>query len=291
MPELLVGIDVSRDTHHVAFTDATATQRWGHLTVPHDAGGDLQLAQAIADQTAHGCDAVRIGGEATGVYAWHLALWLSQATDPPRPWTVSRLQPRTVHRYAAAFASKRAKTDRQDPWRIAAGLRHPAWLPRPFHLAERPIARQRLTRHRHHLVRQLTRLKNYAASYLFWKANGLAGHPPWSDPWGMICLCAGHPAEAVLLQYQTVEDIAAASLTELVDCLQRGARGHRADPARVAEAVHQAARASYRLPEVLKEPVHQILSGTLQDIRYLEAQIKTVDRRIAREPAPGRTGS
>jgi transposase len=39
------------------------------------------------------------------------------------------------------------------------------------------------------------------------------------------------------------------------------------------------------LPEVLKEPVHQILSWTLQDIRYLEAQIKAVDRRIAHEPA------
>jgi hypothetical protein len=62
MPELLVGIDVSRDTHHVAFTDATATRRWGHLTVPNDAGGALQLAQAIADQTTtHGGDTVRIG--------------------------------------------------------------------------------------------------------------------------------------------------------------------------------------------------------------------------------------
>jgi len=67
--------------------------------------------------------------------------------------------------------------------------------------------------------------------------------------------------------------------------LQRGARGHLADPARVAQAVRQAARDSFRLPEVLKEPVHQILSWTLQDIRYLEAQIQAVDRRIAREPA------
>ena len=70
MAELLVGIDVSRDCHHVAFTDATATERWGRLTVPNDAGGALQLAQAIGDQAhTHGCDAVRIGCEATGVYA------------------------------------------------------------------------------------------------------------------------------------------------------------------------------------------------------------------------------
>ena len=89
MAAWLVGMDVSRDLHHGAFTDATATQHWGRLTVPNDAGGALQLAQAIADQAAaHGCDTVRIGCEATGVYAWHLALWLSQPTDPPRPWTV-----------------------------------------------------------------------------------------------------------------------------------------------------------------------------------------------------------
>jgi len=117
------------------------------------------------------------------------------------------------------------------------------------------------------------------------KANGLACHPPWSDPWGMTGLGAGHPAEAVLLQDQTVEDIAAAPLAELVACLQQGSRGHLADPERVAQAVRQAARDSVRLPEVLKEPVHQILSWTLQDIRYLEAQIRAVDRRIAHEPA------
>jgi hypothetical protein len=47
MPDLLVGIDASRDTHHVAFTDATATERWGQLTVPSDADGALQVAQAM----------------------------------------------------------------------------------------------------------------------------------------------------------------------------------------------------------------------------------------------------
>jgi hypothetical protein len=121
---------------------------------PHDAGGALQLAQAIQEQTTrHGCDTVRIDCEVTGVYAWPRVLGLSQPTDPPRPWTVSRLQPRTVHRSAATLAGKRAKTDHQDPWCIAEGLSHAAWLPRPFPVAERSLALQRLTRHRHHVVR------------------------------------------------------------------------------------------------------------------------------------------
>ncbi len=35
---------------------------------------------------------------------------------------------------------------------------------------------------------------------------------------------------------------------------------------------------------MLKEPVHQILSWTVQDIRYLTQQTHAVDQRIAREP-------
>jgi transposase len=230
----------------------------------------------IRGTTRHGCDTVRIGCEATGVCAWPRALGLSQPTDPPRPWTVYLLQPRTVHRYAATFARKRAKTDRQDPWRIAEGLGHATWLPRPFPVAERTLALQRLTRHRYHVVRQLTRPKNAAASDVFLRANGLACQPPWPDPWGAA-------AEAILLQYQTVEDIAAAPLTDLVECLQRGARGPPADPDRpicaIADQPH-AVRQGVRI----KEPVH-ILSRTLEDIRHLEAQIRVVDRQIAHEPA------
>jgi len=85
-------MDVSRVRHHVGFTDATATATppGGPLTVPNDAAGALQLAHAIqAHALTHGCDAVRMGCEATGVYAWHLALWLSQPTDPPRPLPVT----------------------------------------------------------------------------------------------------------------------------------------------------------------------------------------------------------
>jgi hypothetical protein len=155
-------------------------------------------------------------------------------------------------------------------------LSHPAWLPRPFPLAERPSARQRLTRH--HRVRQLTRLKNDAASYLFLKANGVACRPPGSAP-------GGAAPEAVLLQDQTVERIAAAPLTERVECLPRGARGHRADREQFAQAGREVARASFWLREALKEPAHPILSGTLQDVRDREAQIGVVGRRSVRELA------
>ncbi|MCL8207548.1 MAG: IS110 family transposase [Actinomycetia bacterium] len=69
----------------------------------------------------------------------------------------------------------------------------------------------------------------------------------------------------LLLPDQTGEDIAA-PLAELVECLQRGPRTTCPTRPGLAQAVRQAARASFRLPEVLEEPVHQILSGSLQDI-------------------------
>ena len=119
--------------------------------------------------------------------------------------------------------------------------------------------------------------KNYAASYLFLKADGLVQHPPQSEGFGAA-------TQTLLETYQTVEDIAAASLEDLVQCLQQGACGHLADPDQVAKAVRQAAQASFRLPEKLKDPVHQILSWTLQDIRYYQSQVKVVERRIAQEP-------
>ena len=279
MSELHVGIDVSRDTHHVVLTDPTATARWGRLTVPNDAGGAARLGEEVQRVAeAHACDHVRCGLEATGVYAWHLALWLTQAPESLTvPTTVYLLQPRAVHAYAQSHGAKRGKTDRQDAWLIAELLGHPKLLPHPFRVADRTLALQRLTRHRFHLVRQITRLKNYAASYLFLKANGLVQHPPQSDRFGAA-------TQAVLEAYHTVEDIAAASLEDLVQCLQQGARGHLADPDQVAQAVRQAAQTSFRLPEKLKDPVHQILSWTLQDIRYYQSQLKVVERRIAQEP-------
>jgi hypothetical protein len=87
---------------------------------------------------------------------------------------------------------------------------------------------------------------------------------------------ARQPAETVLLQHHTVENNTAAPPTELVECLQRGTRGHLADPplpigvhADRPQAVRRTTRHSVRLPEVLKESVHQILSWTLQKIRHL----------------------
>ncbi len=279
METILVGIDVSRDRVQVAVTDTAGQARYGHGRFPNDATGAVALVEALTLWIPPGSTGVRLGLEATGVYAGHLALFLSQASElVPYGATVYLLQPRTVHRYLAAFARRRSKTDPEDAWHIAAVLGQPAWLPHPFRITERTVALQRLTRHRRHLGQTLARMKNYGASYLFWHAHGLVATPPWSDPWGAS-------ATALLIRYPTSEAIAAAPLDDWVQCLLTAARGHRADPTVVAQAVQRAARDSYRLPATLQDPVHQILSWTVQDIRYLTGQIRTGDQRIAHESA------
>ncbi len=260
MAPILVDIDVSRDRVQVAVTDTAGQARYGHGRFPNTAAGAAALVAALTTWIPAGRTGVRLGLEATGVCAWPLALFLSQAPAlTPYAATVCRLQPRTVHRYLAAFASRRRQTDPEDAWHIAAVLGQPAWLLHPFQITERTVALQRLTRHRRHWIQTLARMKNYGARDLFWPASGLALDPPWADPWGAS-------AAGVLTRYATSEEIAAAL-------------------AALAQAVERVARASYRLPPVLKEPVHQILRGTVQDIRHRTQQIHSVDQRIAREPA------
>ncbi len=127
-----------------------------------------------------------------------------------------------------------------------------------------------------HLVQQLPRLKNYAARSLFVKAIGLVIQDAL-DLWAAS-------GETLGLEYLTVEDLAASALATRVTRLQAVGHGRFAELDTVARAVHQAAQALFQLPGRLKEPVHQIMHGTFQDLRYVTAQLKAVDARIAREP-------
>jgi transposase len=279
MHSLHVGIDVGLKDNTVVFTDETAMTRLARFTVPNDAGGAVRLVNEVADaMRRHKLSSLRIGMEATGVYAWHLAVFLS-GSEVLRPFdaAVYLIQPRALKNHRKSFGSRLPKTDGGDAWLLTEYLGHPRLLPRPFRMDERTIPLQRLTRHRYHLVHQLTRTKNYAASYVFLKASGLAQAPPLADPFGAA-------AAAILLEFRTVEELAAAPLTELVQVLNQSSRGHISNLEAIARAYTQAARDSYRLPGVLKEPVHQILSLTLQDIRYLQKQVKVVDNLIQREP-------
>jgi hypothetical protein len=138
---------------------------------------------------------------------------------------------------------------------------------------------QRLARHRHHGARELTRNKNYAVSYLFLKASALAQRCPLSDRFGAAA--AGIP-----LQYRTMEDIATAALDEPNLCSGWLRQGPLGEPVTMAKAYRQAAADSFRLPGALQEPVHRILSLTLEDTRYLQHPVRPWSGASSASPWP-----
>jgi Transposase IS116/IS110/IS902 family len=144
---------------------------------------------------------------------------------------------------------------------------------------------QRLTRFRAPLAQTLAGEKNYFLSFLFLKFSAFGQLEPCGDPFGATSL-------AVLEQF-TTEEVAQMSVDELATFVHQQGRGRFADPADVAATLQRAARDSYRLDRVLDEPVTLVLGTTLTTIRTLQAQLKEVDKTIARElvaiPPPRRT--
>ena len=110
-----------------AATDPASPARYGHGGVANMAAGAAPLVAALATWIPVGRTGVPSGLEATDVYAWHLARFLSQAPAlTPYAATVYLLQRRTVHRYIAAVPRRRSQTDPQDTWHIASILGQPA---------------------------------------------------------------------------------------------------------------------------------------------------------------------
>jgi hypothetical protein len=129
---------------------------------------------------------------------------------------------------------------------------------------------QRLTRFRFHLAHNLAREKSYFLSFLFLTFSSFGQVQPFGDPFGAT-------SSAVLTEL-TTEELAQQSLAELAAYLQTQGHGRFADPQALAETLQRAARDSYRLDQVLAEPLRIVLSTTMANIRSLTAQLKTLDQ-------------
>lgn len=286
---LYVGIDVGLKENKARFVDKDGNDCWNRLVFPNDADGAVALVRETCRAlTKHGWEAVAFGMEATSFYAWHLALYLTGAPElvPFQP-RVYVLNPKLLKAFKKSIKNL-PKNDWIDAWTAANRVRV-GQLPKPFAPDKRYLPLQRLTRHRYHLVQQLTREKNYFLSYLFLKCSRLAQACPLASPFG-----AG--AAALVTEYYSAEEIAAAPLEELARFLAEKSKNKIADPETVAAEFQRAARHSYRLPDQLKDPINRILASTLQNIRHLQKQIKEIDKAIRQEmtglnnPLPTITG-
>jgi len=274
---LYVGTDISERVNRTRFYDEGGKEIGGRMESQNDLPGSRDLAaESVARAHRIGAKQILWGLEATNLFWWHLATFLT--THPEllahglRCYTFN---PRQVKKFKESYPDI-GKDDWTDAMVIADRLRF-GRLPAECYLDERYQPLQRLTRYRRHLVTQLVREKNVALGYVYLKLSAYNTiERPLSDTFGVT-------SQQLLEGYLTPDEICAAPIEELASVLKEHSRGRVADPEKVAEVVKQAARRSYALPKPLVEPVNLILSSSLTTIRTLKAQLGPIEKAIATE--------
>jgi transposase len=274
---LYVGTDISERVNRTRFYDEGGKEIGGRMESQNDLPGSRDLAaESVARAHRIGAKQILWGLEATNLFWWHLATFLT--THPEllahglRCYTFN---PRQVKKFKESYPDI-GKDDWTDAMVIADRLRF-GRLPAECYLDERYQPLQRLTRYRRHLVTQLVREKNVALGYVYLKLSAYNTiERPLSDTFGVT-------SQQLLEGYLTPDEICAAPIEELAGVLKEHSRGRVADPEKVAEVVKQAARRSYALPKPLVEPVNLILSSSLTTIRTLKAQLGPIEKAIATE--------
>jgi len=274
---LYVGTDISGKANQTRFYDESGKEVGGRLESANDLPGSKLLAgEALWRAEGIGAEEVLWGLEATNLFWWHLATFLT--THPEllaRGLRCYTFNPRQVKKFKESYPDI-GKDDWTDAMVIADRLRF-GRLPAECYLDERYQPLQRLTRYRRHLVTQLVREKQLALGYVYLKLSAYSTlERPLSDTFGAT-------SQELLESYLTPDEIVAAPIEELAALLKERSRGRVADPEQVAKVVQQAARRSYRLSTSMVEPVNLILSSSLTTIRTLAAQLKPIEKAIAAE--------
>lgn len=274
---LYVGTDISLAVNRTRFYDARGEEVGRRLESANDLPGSQMLADEACIRAAKiGAGEICWGMEATNLFWLHLAGYLSTHPDLiERGLKLYTFNPLVVAKFKESY-SDLGKSDWVDAFVIADRLR----FRRPVaecYLDERYQPLQRLTRYRKHLVDQLVREKQVALGYVYLK---LSAYGLEEDG---LSSTFGATSRVIPQQYLTPDEIVAAPLQELAELIATHGRGRVADPDKVAKAVQQAARRSYRLPKGMIEPVNLVLSSSITSIDALNRQIKPIDEAIAKQ--------
>jgi transposase len=276
MATLHAGFDLSLKTIAVCLMLEDGREPLPRFTIDHSpAGVDAFIDRVLKVAVPHEITQLQVGMESTGAFAEPLfdLLGTAEALRPFDP-KVYRLDAKQVAHFKKVYAET-SKTDPADAFIIAERLRF-GRLPDPVHSDERYLALQKLTRHRFHLAHTLIDEKNRFLSSLFLKFSAFAQKAPFSDTFGAT-------SGALLTEFLSTEEIAAMSVEDLATFLQEKGRNHFADPPSLARVIKQAAKNSYQLSDCLSNPVNLILAMTMENIRFFEKQIGSLDRAIERE--------
>ncbi|MCP4169094.1 MAG: IS110 family transposase [Chloroflexi bacterium] len=171
------------------------------------------------------------------------------------------------------------KTDPKDATVIAERLRFGKELPRAFDMDEHYLPLRSLTRYRHHLVRELVRVKSYTASQVYLKATDYSHEQPFSNLFGAT-------SQAVLLEFATMDEIAAMPFEDLVEWLDVKGKRRFAHPEENARKLQQVAEHAYRLPEKWASVINDIIALNLRHITLLKDLIRRTDATITAQMEP-----
>lgn len=278
MSTLYVGLDLSMKSAAACFLLDDGTEPIRRFTITQNPAGVDNLVRRIVDiASARDIASLKIGMETTGLLWWHISEALHNHEGLSRfPVEVFAINARLVAAFRKTYPEC-SKTDPADAFVIADRLRF-GRLPKLSVPDERYLAIQKLTRHRFHLTNSLAREKNRFLTHLFLKFSAYCQEEPLSDTFGAA-------SSAILTEFLSVDEIAATPVEALAELLQEKSRSHFDDPNKVARAIVQAARNSYRLASCLADPVNIVLAMTLENIRFFERQVAAIDKAIARELA------
>ena len=272
---LYIGIDVSKESNYVYITNFNQSSHQSFNTPNNVRGAELIEAKLLEILPSTECSNIICVLESTGIYSAHIATYLSASEKLFRyNILVYCINPKISKNYRASF-SDIDKTDPKDSYILAdiARVGRTKEL-HPFKGSQK-LALQRLTRHRVHLAKLLTKEKTYALTNIYLKFSefGKKDYKFTADKWSNTAL-------SVLEEFSSPEEIINTSLEDLTIFIMKVSKNKFADPIKVAKLIKKAARASFRLDQVAYEPINYAISSSLILIRTYDAEIKKINKAI-----------
>lgn len=275
---LFVGIDISSRSNVVVLLDFEAQKPLHSFAVANNHPGGVELANKLADYllTHKGLTRLVIALESTSFYGIHIANYLSSCELlAPFHTTVYCLNPKIVKNYKKSFIDL-GKNDYIDAFVIADFARANRITTKPWR-GSQFLALQRLTRHRLHLAKSLTREKAYMLSNIFLKFSEFSLLDPAEKPFSNNF---GATASSVLTDFLSTEDIIDMPIEALIGYICEKGKNRFQNPERTASLLQQAARNSYRLDKCLYEPITISIASSFTLISTFESEIKSVNKAI-----------
>ena len=275
---LFVGIDISSRSNVVALLDFESQKTIQSFAVGNNQPGAVELANRLADFLRSRKDLTKlvVALESTSFYGIHVANYLSSCEVLASFHNaVYCLNPKAIKNYKKSFIDL-GKNDYVDAFVIADFARANRITTKPWR-GSQFLALQRLTRHRLHLAKSLTREKAYMLSNIFLKFSEFslldAEDQPFSNSFGAT-------ASSVLTDFLSMEEIIEMPTEVLISYICEKGHNRFPNPEKTASLLQQAARNSYRLDKCLYEPLTVSIASSFTLISTYETEIKAVNKAI-----------